>query len=97
MRTSQNLRSDQAFGGWGDPSCLLLHLLRFLSQVADLCNIFIIQIRCRDPWIVFFSVKQLPCKICVGEKGRSRNTIERCTLSNTTRGGYEKEGKNFPT
>ena len=34
------------------PSCLFLGLLCFLLEVAHLCDLLIIQIRCRDPWIV---------------------------------------------
>ena len=35
------------------PSCSFLHLFSFLLEVAHSCNLLIIQIRCRDPWIVF--------------------------------------------
>ena len=35
------------------PSCLFLCSFCFLFEVVHLCNLFIIQIRCRDPWIVF--------------------------------------------
>ena len=35
------------------PSCSFLHLFCFLLEVAHLCNLFIIQISCRNPWIVF--------------------------------------------
>ena len=35
------------------PSCSFLRLFCFLLEVARLCNILIIQIRCRDPRIVF--------------------------------------------
>ena len=35
------------------PSCSFLHLFCFLLEVARLCNLFIIQISCRNPWIVF--------------------------------------------
>ena len=36
-------------------SCSFLHLFCFVLEVAHLCDllIIIIQIRCRDPWIVF--------------------------------------------
>ena len=35
------------------PFCSFLHLFCFLLEVAHLCNLFIIQISCRNPWIVF--------------------------------------------
>ena len=49
------------------PSCSFLHLFGFLLEVAHLCNLLliIIQIRCRDPWIVF------------AEKGCRANVMKR--------------------
>ena len=47
------------------PSCSFLHLFCFLLEVAHLCNLFIIQISCRNPWIVF------------AEKGRRTKVVRR--------------------
>ena len=44
-------------------TCLFLHLFHFLLQVAHFCNLFIMQIRCRYPWIAFFRKRSLP-EIC---------------------------------
>ena len=51
--------------GMPPPSCSFLHLFCFLLEVARLCNLFIIQIRCRNPRIVF------------AEKGRGTKIVRR--------------------
>ena len=67
---------NQAFVGWGDPSCLFLCLSCFLLQVAHLCSLFIILIRCREHWIVFFSKKVAAQNFCRGH-GRWRKITEK--------------------
>ena len=94
MRTSQNSRSGQAFVGWGDPSCSL-HLFHFRLQVAHLCNLFIIQIRCRDPWIVFlFFSKKLAMRNL--RKREDRENQQRGVHFQTLHGaGVKKKERTF--
>ena len=71
-----------------------LRLLCFLSQVACLCNllIFIIKIRCRDPWywIVFLRKKRSQPNICEEEmEDREKQLLEAVHTIAKTR-------KNFP-
>lgn len=61
-------QGNRAFVGWGDPTYLFLGLFSFFSQVVHLCNLFITQLRCRYPWIVFFSGHSLK----LWRRGRSR-------------------------
>ena len=56
--------------------CLFLRLFHFLLQVAHLCSLFIILIRCRDHWIVFFSKKVAAQNLSRGH-GRWRKITEK--------------------
>ena len=78
------------------PSCSFLHLFSFLLEVAHSCNLLIIQIRCRDPWIVF-AKKGCQRKSCEEEmedwEKQQRTSTEFRTLQNAPWKRYKGKEK----